>query len=899
MKIIGFLQVRNEIESGHLERFLKVNGPLLDSLFVYDDFSDDGTFELATKYATKVVRGESRQFGHELVNKSLLLSEVKSFGQYGDAVLWLDADEVLYSSRSELEALIDDAFEAGYDGIELPHMNLWRSSDWFRTDDLYDDLRPVRIWRLSENLYFPHKPGLHQQMHPQGIRAVKRLESPVVVHFGFASTELIIAKHANYRRHWQSGYALHRLISERGRVLQHITTRESQLGSRFRASHPFEPEVSEPKLLAPAEWYGLSDRALSEMVRRVQRPKVTVVSLIYASITWLEFQYAELLRIQRDMPMGEVEILFLANDATPEVLAYLRENDIPFVEVATRLAPQEWFINSVYRAYNKAVEISQGEYVLLVNSDMAYAPGALATLMREASPDVFLAGRLVELGIMPTGKFGIEKDFGSRPGKYRRQEFAKYAMKISERVSREGGLYMPLLVNRSRFLEIGGYPEGNLRDGQLKTYLETGEAIYALQGEPSVPGDVSLIAKARQAGISHRTVFDSITYHFQAGERRDENRRSSAASGLAIVNDSIVGINGEPVLWGQLSKRLSDREIGVRTSSVGFPNGLAQALSLPVRLFVKSQFHLRRGKMPRVIFANATYQIPLNGPWRKVFVRQDLPTTRGYKLLQRFALKTADQVVANDAEYVASTAGLRTQWRLVPLAEIWWPRPSVRVISEDSGPNPRLLFVGAFNETKGWSRMRELIADSPNVEWTLVSKYADDSTQLESDLLSRVRILRKLSAQELKEEYLRADAVVMASPYETQNLVSLEACSQGTPVLTTPTGFLGSFGLGRHEFGIVTNDLGAGLIELVSTLGTFNPRAFVEDFELVSEAGWQRWTELLRQELRDSFLTMGEPLYVVKFLSRLRAYGVWLIRKLLRNWVFPVLVKLKRLVTAR
>ncbi|MEY4061254.1 MAG: hypothetical protein RIQ31_916 [Actinomycetota bacterium] len=899
MRIIGFLQVRNEIASGHLERFIAVNGPLLDALFVYDDFSDDGTYELASKHATKVIRGESRQFGHELVNKSLLLSEVQKFGQDGDAVLWLDADEVLYTSRSELEKIIEDAFSGGYDGIELPHMNLWRSSDWFRTDDLYDDLRPVRIWRLSDSLNFPHKPGLHQQMHPQGIRAVKRLQSPAVVHFGFASTELIISKHANYRRHWQSGYALHRLISERGRTLKHITSRESQLGARFRELHPFESQVSEPRLLSPAEWYGLSDKALASLVRPDQRPKVTVVSLIYASIAWLEFQYAELLRLQKDMPMGEVEILFLANDATPEVLAYLRENDIPFVEVSTRVAADEWFINSVYRAYNKAVELARGEYVLLVNSDMAYAPGSLATLMREASPDVFLAGRLVELGIMPTGKFGIEKDFGSKPKKYRRQEFVKYARKISERASRDGGLYMPLLVNRSKFLEIGGYPEGNLKNGELETYLETGEAKYAVQGEPSIPGDVSLIAKAARAGINHRTVFDSITYHFQAGERRDEKRKSSAPSGLAVVNDSIQGINGEPVLWGQLAKRLADLGIRVRSVSVGFPTGLLQAVTLPVRLFVKAGLGLRRGLTPRVVFANATYQIPIIGKWRKVFVRQDMPTTGEYKLLQKFALKTADQVVANDADFVAGTAGLRAQWLLVPLAETWWSLPVARKTHHDASRNPKALFVGAFNETKGWSRMIDLISKHPGVEWTLVSKYADDSPGLEEDVLNRVRILRNLRAEELKKEYFEADAVVVASPYETQNLVSLEACSQGIPVLTTPTGFLGSFGSGSHEFGVVADNLSEGLHQLIANLDAFEPRKFVEGYDLVSEAGWGRWVEFLRQEIRDSFLAIGEPIYIVKFVSRLRAYGVWLVRKLLRNWVFPALVKLKRLITSR
>jgi hypothetical protein len=82
-------------------------------------------------------------------------------------------------------------------------------------------------------------------------------------------------------------------------------------------------------------------------------------------------------------------------------------------------------------------------------------------------------------------------------------------------------------------------------------------------------------------------------------------------------------------------------------------------------------------------------------------------------------------------------------------------------------------------------------------------------------------------------------------------------------------------------------------------LESFNPREFVEKFDLVSEAGWQKWVELLRQELRESYIAMGEPIYLVRFAGRLRAYAVWVIRKILRNWVFPMLVEIKRLITSR
>ena len=55
MRIFGFLQVRNESMSGHLERFLEVNGPLFDKLFAIDDASSDDTVSKLKHFGANVI----------------------------------------------------------------------------------------------------------------------------------------------------------------------------------------------------------------------------------------------------------------------------------------------------------------------------------------------------------------------------------------------------------------------------------------------------------------------------------------------------------------------------------------------------------------------------------------------------------------------------------------------------------------------------------------------------------------------------------------------------------------------------------------------------------------------------------------------------------------------------
>jgi glycosyltransferase involved in cell wall biosynthesis len=860
---------------------------LFDKLYVYDDASTDGTAEIISKHATVLVRGQESKFSSELTNKADLLEKIISSCNEGDAILWLDADEVVYASKQELKGLIEESFSLGYDSVALEHRNLWRSNSWYRVDHNFNDLRPARVWRVSKALSFPKSFGLHVTTEPSGLKATRQVKQYPVVHFGFASTELILRKHETYRQHWLKGYALNRLISEAGLSLKLLNEREENLGSRFSKLHTGGLENPPPQRLSSLQWSTRARALEEEFVQKKQKAEITLVSLIYKDLDWLEFQYSQLLKLQTDLPVGKADILFIANDATPEVLAFLRENGIPHKAISTRANADEWFINSVYRAYNSAVEFAKTDFVYLVNSDMAYTKGTLARLYERRDPNLLLASRLVELGVLESGLFGIERSFGSKPKTFRQKEFNNYATTISKPEIHDGGLYMPLLVHRETFLRLGGYPEGNLTPESLKEYVSGGRPTIAVQGATSIPGDRAFVLRAEKASVFHKTAFDSIAYHFQAGERRSNSRKKQKPSGYAVINDTLTGINQERVLWQILVERLKNSGVKVLPVSAQFPVGRIGSLVSPLRLWFNSVEAFRRRGRPRVTFSNASYALSAPGPSRKVVFRQDNPPDLLNKLIQRNNLAKADSILANDPAFVDQENRRNIRWIPVPLAEQWW---RLEESSESESKFKRVIFVGSFSETKGWPNLFSLVNTREDIEWTLVSKYADDEHGLGSPIGKNWEVFRQIPQDKLKAMVANSDLLIVASPYETQCLAALEALSQDTPVLTTPTGFLGGYPLGKHAFGVVSDDLHRDIDLALSSLDEFQPRNFLKKLNLAGEQSWEAWDKMLRTELEWSFRDLGNRSAIASFVDRAISFGVAQLRLVYRRRLRPALL---------
>jgi len=856
MKITAFMQVRNEVDTGHLVRFFKWNAELFDHIVAFDDASSDGSADFLENNVDLLIRSEYCSFSSELANKKRLLIEAKKLFPETDWFLWLDADEVLFTSRGQIEEVLVRAEEGNFDGVSFPLTNLWRDEAFYRTDSLYDSLTNVRLWKNSEDLRFEVEPGLHKLLHPKGINRILAQNEFHVTHFGFASKNLIARKFSYYRSLGQQGSNLWRLIDERELTLEHVSARASKLGSRY-AQYRDALASSElpPSKISFTEYLAIADLVDKEIP--AIKPFVTIVCLIYRGVDWLEFQYSELLALRKELGPQEVEILFVANDASQEVLDFLSQNNIPHVIAPGKLGADEWYINSVYRGYNFGAEIAKGRYLLFVNSDMAYAPGFLHAMLQESAEDRYVSAKLVESGRLKPAEIAIKKNFGKTLRRFRRKSFYKFAERIQGSEVQEGGLYMPAIVARDRFLGCGGFPEGNISAESISGYILGESFSVAKLGSNLVSGDDAFIRKFRAQGGLHLTTSSAIVYHFQEGEKSSSRISSNnkVPSGIAILNDQLIGINGELTLWNYLIDDLALRDVKV----IPIPLGVNQ--KVPYRV---SRSQLWRKPAARLVFRNATFLRRLRGPWHQLVLLQDKVTNVRLNRFQRIALKVADARVTNSTESFSLLnlePSKRNYLLPVPVHPFWQDAP----IGDNNGKHFDAIFVGAFNETKGWEDVKNLIYRFPQCKFLLVSKYSDDNPGFHNSIQpSNVLIERCLQTEELLALVDQARIFVVGSPFETQCLAAMEAAFRNLVICMKNTGLLSQLPFHvRDQIGVFHSDLSVAFEEILQRASAsstaFAPAEAMKNAGLDTFDLREKWMQMILGELEQTFKIEVSP----------------------------------------
>jgi GT2 family glycosyltransferase len=242
--------------------------------------------------------------------------------------------------------------------------------------------------------------------------------------------------------------------------------------------------------------------------------KISIACLIYKSVRWLNFVKEQVIKYT---DLSDCEFYFVANDACKEVLDYLKENNIHhYVHTNTEEQKKDWYINNVYRAWNTAGKVAKGEYIVFINSDMAFTPNWLEKLKESIDENKCVTSRLVERGVLRSGLYGIEKNFGNTPSDYNEEAFLEFSNAIKENKLEYSGLYMPMLISKKHLEKVNYFPEGNIKNNSNIFNPE-----YALKGEECISGDRVFIEKLKTINVEHFTKFDSIIYHFQEGEMRD------------------------------------------------------------------------------------------------------------------------------------------------------------------------------------------------------------------------------------------------------------------------------------------------------------------------------------------------------------------------------------------
>lgn len=279
------------------------------------------------------------------------------------------------------------------------------------------------------------------------------------------------------------------------------------------------------------------DKFLNKYPNFINNKKnIEIISLIYCSTEYLDLIAKELKKIEDENPDLIVGTRIIANDANKKVLKKLKALNINYT-IYNDKNPKDYYINRVYRCYNYAVKTSQYNNVCLINSDMVFAKNWLKNLLKYHDGINIPTSRLVESGKMPSGKYGIGINCGKTATNI---DFEKWH-KISEKLQNEdkdtvkdGGLFMPVIFEKSRFLEAGGYPEGNIyKDNTIGT----------CNGNVIKSGDDYFFSEilTKKYNMKHITVFDSLCYHIQEGEKDSDWKTNTKTALKKLLYKEKIG----------------------------------------------------------------------------------------------------------------------------------------------------------------------------------------------------------------------------------------------------------------------------------------------------------------------------------------------------------------------
>lgn len=857
-KIVAITQVHNELRKGNLERFFTYITPNVDAVVVYDDVSTDGSYEYAKTKTEYTIRGKKNNFTAEWEIKQKLVEKALTLNP--DFILLIDADEVVTDTDGKkLQKLAGWVIEKDLDGAYVHDINLWRSRSWKRVDSDFDLAIFPRFWRVGKEklTYTNRKAGLHQSPTPDQIQKLERQDIVSFLHFGFADEKNIVAKYLQYSSRGQRGENLARFINEIGLLRTEKVDRQLYPNGLW-----LDDEAPAP--LNGTEWYTLINKYRDE----VHRPSISIVCLIYQSTAWLQFVYDQVLK---HTDLSDKEFFFVANDATPEVKSYLRDNYIPhYIFDNTEEHRKEWYINNVYRAYNHGAEKAKGDFILFINSDMAFAPNWVENLLAHYDGKSCIASRLVESGNLPTGGLCIEKNFGRHLVEYEESNFIDYTKTIALNETRNDGAFMPLLIKKEDFFSVGGYPEGNVRPGG-----DFFHPTIVQKGEPFISGDMAFMGKLATKGITHKTAFDSISYHFQEGEKRDELAYIEEGKGtqVIIMNNSLHGKMKEKVLWDFLLERLP------AVSGIDYEKVGADELSFERKAALYIEEHYPNAK---IVIQNASFMdIPRPDLHTIAFLQDDLRRMNRISPKQEEVLALATEHVSN-SNYTAASY-LEYYFDIIPIGvdtELFKPGDKEEMRKKHGLPIDKKIgiFVGDLSEVKGWSEVKALIEKYTDIHWIVVTKGSEKFER------PNVSLYKQINQAILAELHSSSDFFIIGSRVETLCLAAMEASCCDIPVIMRKIGVFADFPQDDlDKCGIFGDDFEKALLALDQK--KFSPREVMIRRGLTIETTIELWWQKIAQAKLKGKARVPYTPPTYTFLSSVRRYF-----KMIFNKTFVIIV---------
>lgn len=264
MNIVGFSQLRNELEKGNLINWFK-SMSFCDSIYIYDQASDDGSIDYYKQYDNVFcIESSINNFGNEMKCKHDLLKKLLEEQSNVDWIFWMDGDTLLDGrlNRENIEEILNKHKE--YDAINLGHLNLWRSDIYYRIDNLFHWLHGNGVcafWRNIKGMQFDPSPGLHKCQFPDGLEKAYRIEF-VLIHRGFATDKQIIDRVNSYKEMPDKFWDKTEVDTLSGTELKKQTI------ERFLNEEGLEVKLM-PKILFP-DWFKIRDYINPSAKKRIR-----------------------------------------------------------------------------------------------------------------------------------------------------------------------------------------------------------------------------------------------------------------------------------------------------------------------------------------------------------------------------------------------------------------------------------------------------------------------------------------------------------------------------------------------------------------------------------------------------------------------------------------------------
>ncbi len=172
------------------------------------------------------------------------------------------------------------------------------------------------------------------------------------------------------------------------------------------------------------------------------------------------------------------------------IINYLQSHKIRFYLNDKQLGP--------YGSWNKGAKIAKNKFLCFITDDQYFAPGWDVAIMKHMQKDMIISGQLVEPGVLLPSFKTVIRDFGETAKNFREKDFLIFAEKIKKEELTDGIFFIPLAIDRERFLNLGGF------------------SVKGKFGTKSVPNDVLFIRQAKKNKMQFKSSLSSISYHFQA-----------------------------------------------------------------------------------------------------------------------------------------------------------------------------------------------------------------------------------------------------------------------------------------------------------------------------------------------------------------------------------------------